>query len=92
MSNDEEPRPSKRARYGDEYFDETLLKWIEEVSSGESDIESYADYVPSDHDTETEIEANEYFELNIAKDGELQLNEPDPFLSTSYFYCRNCYK
>ncbi|KAK9686740.1 hypothetical protein QE152_g36971 [Popillia japonica] len=58
----------------------------EEVSSGESDIESDADYVSSHHDSDSEIEADQDFEHNITENEELEFVEPNPSLSTNYFY------
>lgn len=92
MNKDNQPGPSKRVKYGDKDYEETLLKWTEEVSSGESDIESDADFVPSDHDTDSEIEADEDFGHNLSQGEELQRGELDPSPSTNFWYGKNRYK
>jgi hypothetical protein len=69
-----------------------LLKWAEEVSYGESYVESDADSAPSDHDTESEIEAHEDFEHNIAEHDELQVEELDPSPSKNDMQGENRYK
>ncbi|KAK4881034.1 hypothetical protein RN001_004353 [Aquatica leii] len=91
QSKDNGPGPSKRIRYGDKDYEKTFLKWVEEVSSGESEIESDADYAQSDHDTESEIETDANSEQNITEDEELQLAEQDTS-TTKYFYGKNRYK
>ncbi|KAK9685558.1 Transposase IS4 [Popillia japonica] len=62
------------------------------VRSGESDIESDADYVSSDHDSDSEIEADQDFEDNITENKELKFVEPIPSPSTNYFYGKDRYK
>ncbi|KAI4470312.1 hypothetical protein MML48_1g07181 [Holotrichia oblita] len=57
------PGPSKKVRYGDPDFEETILKWAEEEYS--SDFSEEDDGVPdgkailSEHDSESEIEVEE---------------------------------
>nr|CAH7751100.1 unnamed protein product [Callosobruchus chinensis] len=52
----ENPGPSKKVRYGDPGFEETLMKWSEEVDSDDSDVEDCGtdEYEESEHDTNSE--------------------------------------
>lgn len=64
MGDHDIPGPSKRVRYGDPDFEETILKWAEEEYS--SDFNEEDDDVPdseaiiSEHDSESEIEVEEH--------------------------------
>ncbi|CAH1967196.1 unnamed protein product [Acanthoscelides obtectus] len=82
LSMDSNPAPSKRVKYGHADFEATLL-----VHSGGSDIESDGDYIPSDHDTKSEVdfdeEDNEYL-------GEIE--NPENVPSGNYVYGKNRFK
>ncbi|CAH1973604.1 unnamed protein product [Acanthoscelides obtectus] len=45
MDFDSRAGPSKRVRYGDPDFEETLLKWADEVDEDDSDIDSDAEFI-----------------------------------------------
>nr|CAH7726118.1 unnamed protein product [Callosobruchus chinensis] len=58
---DQEPSSSKRVKYGDADYENTLLKWFEEVSSDDSDIGSVCEEnfaIESEHSSESEFEGN----------------------------------
>jgi hypothetical protein len=51
--------PSKRVKFGDEDYEKTLLQWAEEeaeLTGDFSDVDSDADFIPNDHESESEIE------------------------------------
>ncbi|CAH2009847.1 unnamed protein product [Acanthoscelides obtectus] len=84
---DSNPGPSKRVKYGDADFEATLLKWAEAVNSGRSDIESDGDYIPPDHDTESEVEFDDEDNENL---GEIENPENVPI--GNYVYGKNHFK
>nr|CAH7743824.1 unnamed protein product [Callosobruchus chinensis] len=58
---DQEPSSSKRVKYGDADYEDTLLKWFEEVSSDDSDIGSVCEEnfaIESEHSSESEFEGD----------------------------------
>ncbi|CAD7079662.1 unnamed protein product [Hermetia illucens] len=76
------PGASKRIKFGDNGFEETLEKRTEEINCDTSDLDSDDDYKPSDHDTESEIEA---------KDEDIENPDSDA-IHTSYLYDKNRFK
>lgn len=60
MGDNNLPGPSKRVRYNDPDFEDTILKWTEEDYScdsfDEEDDVADTDFILSEHDSESEIE------------------------------------
>lgn len=81
MSNQDRPGPSKKVRYGDDNFEGTVLEWLDEADSSASDEESDEEFIPSDHNSESEVELSE-------DDEEPILTETD----SNYFYGKNRFK
>lgn len=52
------PSLSKRIRYADPNYEETVLKWYEEIGDNSSDNSDFEENfaIQSDHDSESEIE------------------------------------
>lgn len=93
MSKDDKPGPSKRVKYGDKDYEETLLKWFKEAeeasgneSDQESDADSDADFIQSDHDTDSEVELDE--NTTTVNIDEIQPDESD-VLPKNYFFGKN---
>lgn len=62
------PGPSKRVKYGDKNYDQILTQWADEIESDASDIDSDSDFIPSAHESESEIEAEEVDQGNHEED------------------------
>nr|CAI5843346.1 unnamed protein product [Callosobruchus analis] len=62
---DQEPSSSKRVKYFDADYEETVLKWFAEINSDDSDIESVCeDNFAIEHASESEVEGD----ANTAED------------------------
>ncbi|CAG9840720.1 unnamed protein product [Diabrotica balteata] len=76
---DEGPSTSKKVKYGDKNYEETLLKWLDDVDDDISEFESICDgnvAIDSDHERESEIEGKLLANLGIQKFQ--QTLTPDP--------------
>lgn len=67
MSSSNQPGPSKMVRYGDDDYEESVRKWIEESDSEVSDFDLDDEYIASEHNSESEIEFDESMEEQEVK-------------------------
>nr|CAI5819418.1 unnamed protein product [Callosobruchus analis] len=79
---DQEPRSSKRVKYFDADYEETVLKWFAEINSDDSDIESVCD--ANTAEDETVIETEESDSENTKTGNEER--------RSNYYYGKNRYK
>lgn len=81
--------PSKRVRYGDSDYDETLLKWYEEENDSGSDIDDISpDFnIESEHDSNSEIS-----EIEDCSESEEIDDEDSAAGGKSYIYGKNRYR
>lgn len=95
MADNAECGPSKRVKLSDENFEETVLKWAAEIGSDVSDLDSDDDFIPSEHDTESEIDGDENesiekVEILANENDEVENEEKQNFPhSSNYFYGKN---
>lgn len=78
---DKGPGPSKRVRYEDPEFEETVTKWFEEAGEDNSDIDicDKDEYEESNHNSDSELSAIE----NDVNDYAGQLTKDIPGISSS---------
>lgn len=76
--------PSKRVRFGDKHFEETLQKWYDEVDSDASDIDNVPEdkFDNSDHDSASE-------QSEDSDDGEGDSDDEPLINRVKYFYGKN---
>ncbi|KAK9730996.1 hypothetical protein QE152_g14030 [Popillia japonica] len=94
------PGPSKKVRYGDPDFEETILKWAEEEYcsdfSEEDDGASDGEAILSEHDSESEIEVeenedNDLSELDFVNPCDEENSNQNDTISR-YYYGKNRFK
>ncbi|KAK4873904.1 hypothetical protein RN001_013264 [Aquatica leii] len=103
---DEIPGPSKRIRYGDADYEETLIKWYEEKSNSDIDDCQTDEFETSDHDSDSALSENEVddnVEMSALEDddtpdagGEESSNKENlqnsPELARKSYYGKNRFK
>lgn len=84
--------PSKRVRYGDKDFDETALKWLEEVDDDASDIGSASENenIESEHDSATEVSEEDSPDYSDVDENVVEHGESST--SKNYLYGKNGYR
>lgn len=76
---DSVPGPSKRVRYNDKQFEETVKRCYNEIDSDVSDIEVCDSYyaINSDHDSESELDCEESDKTSSKEDQDIFRNNAD---------------
>ncbi|CAH2003248.1 unnamed protein product [Acanthoscelides obtectus] len=88
MDFDSTAGPSRRVRYGDPDFEETLLKLADEVDKDDSDIDSDAEFIYSDHESGSEQDMDADCERLSTEDDETSIGAS----TGNYFYGKNRFK